>query len=119
MIYSECFGTPTQCEDCTEICTFKDGEQKELLKIEDFLGWDNREGECIYDCNPDSADPRFPDSGIPDCRVEFKPKGVYSGDIIGLCFFSDNSCHYTPPACQKCNEHCKINPKKSTRNYTL
>ena len=110
---SQCFGTPSKCQDCTEICTFEEGEQKAVVKSSDFLGSDNTNGECVYDCNPDGADPRYPE--IPSCRVEFKPHGVYSGDIVGLCFFSDNSCRHTPPACQKCNQHCNINPLISSK----
>ena len=105
---SQCFGTPSKCQDCTEICTFEEGEQKAVVKSSDFLGSDNMNGECVYDCNPDGADPRYPE--IPACRVEFKPHGVYSGDVIGLCFFSDNSCCHTPSVCQNCNQHCNINP---------
>ena len=101
---NQCFGTPTACRKCTEICTFAEGEKKNLPKNKDFLGSDDVNGKCNYDCDPEGSDPRF--QQIPTCRVEFKPSGIYSGPTSGLCF-PDDSCHGTPNACQDCKNHCK------------
>ena len=87
-----------------EICTFAEGEQKNLPKNKDFLGSNNLNGKCNFDFDPEGSDPRF--QQIPSCRVEFKPSGIYSGPTSGLCF-PDDSCHGTPNACQDCKNHCK------------